>query len=87
LVWLVGVAELFRIDFQTILHFADLGGQDSLVRRMRKYLGNKCTNATGAKSTVLPGECQKEFDIRVIVNAYTQHKVGVDVANQYQSHL
>jgi hypothetical protein len=44
-------------------------------------------NATGAKSTVLPGECLKQFDIPVIVNAYTQHKVGVDVANQYQFYL
>jgi hypothetical protein len=43
LVWLVGVAELFRFDIETILHFADVGGEDSLVRRLRNFLGNKCT--------------------------------------------
>ena len=39
-VWLFRVAELFRYDFRTIVRFADVGGEDSLVLRMRKYLGN-----------------------------------------------
>jgi hypothetical protein len=43
LVWLVGVAELFRFDIETILHFADVGGEDSVVRRLRNSLGNKYT--------------------------------------------
>jgi len=60
-----------------------LSGEDSLVLRMRKHPGNKSTNTSGANSTFLPGECQKELDIPVIVDAYNQHKVGVDVADQY----
>jgi hypothetical protein len=60
-----------------------LSGEDSLVLRMRKHPANKSTNASRANSTFLPGECQKELDIPVIVDAYNQHKVGVDVADQY----
>jgi len=58
-----------------------LSGEDSLVLRMRKHSGNKCTNTSGANSTFLPGERQKELDIPVIVDAYNQHKVCVDVAD------
>jgi len=62
-----------------------LSGEDSLVLRMRKHPGNKSTNASGANSTLLPGEYQNEFDIPVIVDAYNQHKVGVDVTDQYRT--
>jgi len=51
---------------------------------MRKHPGNKSTNPSGANSTFLPGKLQKELDIPVIVDAYNQHKVGVDVADQYR---
>ena len=64
-----------------------LSGEDSLVLRMRKHPGNKSTNASGANSTFLPGERQKELDIPVIVDAYNQHKVGVDVADQYRTYF
>jgi len=57
------------------------------VLRMRKHPGNKSTNASGANSTFLPGECQKELDIPVIVDAYNKHKVGVDVADRYQTYF
>jgi hypothetical protein len=60
-----------------------LSGEDSLVLRMRKHPHHKRTNASGANFIFLPGECQKELDIPVIVDAYNQHKVGVDVADQY----
>jgi len=64
-----------------------LSGEDSLVLRMRKHPGNKSTNASGPNSTFLPRERQKELDIAVIVDAYNQHKVGVDVADQYQTYF
>jgi len=64
-----------------------LSGEDSLVLRMRKHPGNKSTNASGANSTFLPGECQKELDIPDIVDAYNQHKVGVEVADQYRTYF
>jgi hypothetical protein len=64
-----------------------LSGEDSLVLRMRKHPGNKSTNASGANSTFLPGECQKELDILVIVDAYHKQKVGVDVADQYRTNF
>jgi len=64
-----------------------LHGEDSLVLRMRKLPGNKSTNASGANSTFLLGECQKEPDIPLIVDACNQHKVGVDVADQYQTNF
>jgi len=54
------------------------------VLRMRKHPGNKSTNASGANSTFLPGEHQKELDIPVIVDAYNKHKVGADVADRYR---
>jgi hypothetical protein len=54
---------------------------------MRKHPGNKSTNASGANSTFLPGECQKELDIPVIVDVYNQHRVGVDVADQYRTYF
>jgi hypothetical protein len=60
-----------------------LSGEDSLVLRMRKHPGNKSTYASGANFTFLPGECQKELDIPVIVDVYNQYRVGVDVADQY----
>jgi len=64
-----------------------LSGEDSLVVRMRKHPGNKSTNASGANSTFLPGEHQKELDISVIVDAYNQHMVGEDVADQYRTYF
>jgi len=64
-----------------------VSGEDSLVLRMRKHPGNKSTNASGANSTFLPGERQEELDIPVIVDAYNQHKVGVDVADQYRTYF
>jgi len=64
-----------------------LSGEDSLVLRMRKHPGNKSINASGANSTFLPGERQKELDIPVIVDANNQHKVGVDVADQYRTYF
>jgi len=64
-----------------------LSGEVSLVLRMRKHPDNKSSNTSGANSTFLPGECQKELDIPVIVGAYNQNKVGVDVADQYQTYF
>jgi len=64
-----------------------LSGEDSLVLRMRKHPGNKSTNASGANFTFLAGEHQKELDIPVSVDADNQHKVGVDVADQYRTHF
>jgi hypothetical protein len=69
----------------TTIHL--LSGEDSLVLRMRKHPGNKSTNASGANSTVLPGECQRELDIPVIVNVYNHDKVGVNVADQYRNYF
>ena len=63
--------------------FHPLSGEDSLVLRMGKHPDNMSINASGPNSTFLPGEHQKELDIPVIVDAYNQHKVGVDVADQY----
>jgi len=54
------------------------------VLRVRKHPGNKSTNASGANSTFLPGERQKELDIPVIVDAYNKHNVGVDEADWYR---
>jgi len=59
-----------------------LSGVGSAVLRMRKLPVKKRTNASGANSTFLPGEYQKQLDILVTVDAYNQHKVGVDVADQ-----
>jgi len=81
-----GVTTLLWMDSSPVTMISTihpLSGEDSLVLRMRKHPGNKSTNAIGANSTFLPGECQKELDIPVIVDAYNQHKVGVDVADQY----
>jgi hypothetical protein len=64
-----------------------LSGDDSLVLKMRKYPGNKCTNASGASSTFVPGECQKELYILIIVDAYNQHKVEVEVVHQYRTYF
>jgi len=63
-----------------------LSGEDSLVLRMRKRPGNKSSNASGANSSFLPGVHQKELDIPAIVDAYNQHKVGVDVDDQYRTY-
>jgi len=64
-----------------------ISGDDSLVVRRRKHPGNKRTNASRANSTFIPGECQIELHIPVIVDAYNQHKVEVDVADQYQTYF
>jgi len=64
-----------------------LSGEHLLVLRMRKHPGNKSTNASGANSIFFSGERQKEHDIPVIVDAYNQHKVGVDVADQYGTYF
>jgi len=64
-----------------------LSDEDSLVLRMRKHPGNKSTNASGTNSTFLPGDHQKELDIPVIVDAYNQQKVGVNVAVQYRTYF
>jgi len=85
-----GVATLLWMDSSPVTMMSTihpLSGEDSLVLRMRKHLGNKSTNASGANSTFLPGEHQKELDIPVIVDAYNQHKVGVDVADQYRTYF
>jgi hypothetical protein len=78
------VATLLWMDsspsaMMSIIH--PLSGEDSVVLRMIKHRGNKSTNASGANSTLLPGEHLKELDIPVIVDAYNQHQVGVDVAD------
>jgi len=81
-----GVATLLWMDSSPVTMMSTihpLSGEDSQVLRMRKHPGNKSTNASGANSTFLPGECQKELDIPVIVDPFNQHKVGVDVADQY----
>jgi hypothetical protein len=81
-----GIATLLWMDSSPVTIMSTihpLSGKDSLVLRMRKHPGNKSTNTSGAKSTFLPRERQKELDIPVIVDAYNQHKVGVDVADQY----
>jgi hypothetical protein len=54
---------------------------------MKMHPGNKTTNTSGANSTFLSGECQKELDVPVIIDAYNQNKVGVDVADQYQTYF
>ena len=85
-----GVATLLRMDSLPVTMMSTihpLHGEDWLVLRMRVHPGNKSTNASGANSTILPGEGQKELDIPVIVDAYNQHKVGVDVADQYQTYF
>jgi hypothetical protein len=60
-----------------------LSGKNSLVLRMRMYPDTKSSNACGVNSTFLSGEPQNEFDLAVIVDAYNQQKVCVDVADQY----
>jgi len=62
-----------------------LSGKYSLALRMRKHPGNKSTNGNGAYFTVLSGERQKEHHIPVNLDAYKEQKVGVDVADQYQT--
>jgi hypothetical protein len=58
-------------------------GENSLLLRMRKHPENNNTNARVAQSTFLPGECQKELDVPVIVDPNNKPKVGVDVADWY----
>ena len=85
-----GVATLLWMDSSPVTMMSTihpLSGEDSLVLRMRKHPGNKSTNANGANSTFLPGERRKALDIPGIVDAYNQHKVGVDVANQYRTYF
>jgi len=68
-----GVATLLWMDSSPVIMMSTihpLSGEDSLVLRMRKHPGNKSTNASGANSIFLPGKCQKELDIPVIVDAY-----------------
>jgi len=60
-----------------------LSRENSLLLRMRKHPGNMNTNASGANSTFLPGERQKELDIPVIVVAKDKQKESVDVVNEY----
>jgi len=50
---------------------------------MRLHLSIKSTNACAANSTFVPRECQEEVDISVIVDAYNEHKEGIEVADQY----
>jgi len=45
------------------------------------------TNASGANSTFLPGERQKELDIPVIVVAKDKQKESVDVVNEYWTYF
>jgi hypothetical protein len=80
------VATLLWMDSSPVTMMSTihpLSGEDSLVLRMRQHPDNKSTNPSRANSIFFPGECQKELDIPVIVDAYNQHKVGVDVADQY----
>jgi len=82
-----GVATLLWMDSSPVTMMSTihpLSSEVSLVTRMRKHPGNKNTNASGANSTFLSRERQKELDIPVIVDAYNQHKVGEDVADQYR---
>jgi hypothetical protein len=58
-------------------------GEDSLVPRIRLHPVNKITKSSGANSPFYSGEHQKELNITGIVDAYNQHKVGVDAADQY----
>jgi hypothetical protein len=84
------VATLLWMDSLPVTMMSTIhppSGEDSLVLRMRKYPGNKSTNASGANSTFLPREHQKELDIPVIVDSYNQHKVGVDIADQYRTYF
>ena len=79
-----GVATLLSMDSSPVPMMSTIhspSGEDSLVLRMRNHPGNKSTIATEANFTFLDGECQKELHMPVIVNAYNQNKVGVDVAN------
>ena len=81
-----GVATLLWIKSSPVTMmsiFHPLSGEDSLMLRMRKHPGNKSTNASGANSTFHSGELQKELDTPVLIYAYNQHKVGVDMADQY----
>jgi len=73
--------ESLPVTIMSTIH--SLSGEDSLVQRMRKVPDNHSTNASGANSTFLSEECQKELDIPVIVATYNQHKVGVDKADRY----
>jgi len=85
-----GVATLLWMDNSPVTMMSTihpLSGEDSLVLRMRKHPGNKSTNASGANSTFLPGERWKELDIPDIVDAYNQHKVGMEVADQYRTYF
>jgi len=85
-----GVVTLLWMDSSPVTMMSTihpLSDEDSLVLRMRKHPGNKSINASGANSTFLPGERHKELDIPVIVDVYNQHKVGVDVADQYRTYF
>jgi len=64
-----------------------LHSEDSLVLRMRKHPGNKCTNASGVNSTFLPGQWQIELNTPVIVDAFNQERLGVYVVNQYRTYF
>jgi len=72
--------DSFPVTMMSTIH--TLSGEDSLVGRMKKHPGNKSTNSSGANSTFVPGEHQEKLDIAVIVDAYNQYTVGVDVADQ-----
>jgi len=81
-----GVATLLwmvcsPVTMRSTIH--PLSGEDSLVLKMIKHPSNKSTNASGTNLTFLPGECQNELSIPAIADTYNQHRVCVDVANQY----
>jgi hypothetical protein len=61
-----------------------LSGKNSPVLRIRQHPDNNITNTGGGNCILLPGECQKQVAIPVMVDAYNQYNVGVDVADQYQ---
>jgi len=85
-----GVATLLWMDSSAVTVMSTIHpprGEDSLVLRMRSHQGNKSTNGSGATSTFLPGECQKELGIPVNIDAYNQQMVGVDVADQHRTYF
>jgi hypothetical protein len=81
-----GVATLLSMDSSPVTTMStiySLSGENLLVLRMRNHSGNKSTIASDENSIHLTGEWQTGLQMPVIVNAYNQDKVGVDVAKQY----
>ena len=58
---------------------------DAEIEKERWFPGNKSTNATGAASE-FQGQPSKNLQIPLVVHEYNQHKVGVDVADQYRTY-